>query len=74
MLGKNYSRKSKNLSLIAGLILFGLYYNSLLISKSILEQEKISSIIGIWWTHLLMILLIFIIYFYKNKMFRFSFN
>jgi lipopolysaccharide export system permease protein len=38
--------------LAVGILLYALYANLLITGKSMLEDEKIPSILGLWWVHL----------------------
>ncbi|SMN02229.1 permease YjgP/YjgQ family protein [uncultured Candidatus Thioglobus sp.] len=67
LLGKTSPRDGKNLGVLLGLGVFILYNNALLIAKSALESGAISAIIGLWWVHLLMSGLIFLLYVYRHK-------
>ncbi|SMN11567.1 permease YjgP/YjgQ family protein [uncultured Candidatus Thioglobus sp.] len=69
LLGKTSPRSGKNLGVLLGLGVFILYNNALLIAKSTLESGAISAIIGMWWVHLLMSGLIFLLYAYRHKKF-----
>ncbi|SMM98997.1 permease YjgP/YjgQ family protein [uncultured Candidatus Thioglobus sp.] len=67
LLGKTSPRDGKNLGVLLGLGIFILYNNALLIAKSALESGAIPAIIGLWWVHLLMSGLIFLLYVYRHK-------
>lgn len=67
LLGKSSPRGGKNLGLLIGVLVFILYNNALLFSKSALEQGQLSAIIGLWWVHLLMLFIILIFYFLRHQ-------
>ena len=50
-------------------MVFILYNNALLVAKSNLEQGSVHPIVGLWWVHLLMVLIIFIFYLYRHRKF-----
>jgi Predicted permeases len=71
LLGKASPRGGKNLGVLLGVVVFILYNNALLVAKSSLEQGTTSPTVGLWWVHLLMILIIFIFYFYRHGKFAY---
>ena len=66
LLGKTSPRGGKNLGVLAGIIVFIIYNNALLIAKSSLERGDTLPIIGLWWVHLLVLLIIFVFYAYRH--------
>lgn len=64
-LGKSSPRTGKGINLIFGIIIFMLYNNALLVVKSAIESGQLSSLIGMWSIHLL--LLLFLIIFYQLR-------
>ncbi|MDC0430611.1 LPS export ABC transporter permease LptF [Candidatus Thioglobus sp.] len=66
LLGKTSPRDGKNLGVLAGVIVFIIYNNALLIAKSSLERGDTLPIIGLWWVHLLVLLIIFVFYAYRH--------
>jgi lipopolysaccharide export system permease protein len=66
LLGKTSPRGGKNLGVLAGVIVFIIYNNALLIAKSSLEKGDTLPIIGLWWVHLLVLLIIFVFYAYRH--------
>ncbi len=66
LLGKTSPRGGKNLGVLIGVVVFILYNNVLLIAKSSLENGSLSPVIGLWWVHILIGLLIFIFYSYQH--------
>jgi lipopolysaccharide export system permease protein len=66
LLGKTSPRGGKNLGVLAGVIVFIIYNNALLIAKSSLEKGDTLPIIGLWWVHLVVLLIIFIFYAYRH--------
>ena len=65
-LGKTSSRGGKGINLLIGVVIFMLYYNGLLVAKSSIELGQIDPIIGLWGVHLLMILLILLLYQFRQ--------
>ncbi len=50
-------RQGKFAKLAPGLLLYVFYLMMMIVSKNWLENERLSSFIGIWWVHLMMILI-----------------
>ncbi len=69
LLGKASPRGGKNLGVLIGVVVFILYNNALLIAKTDLEHGNISAFLGLWWVHLLVMIVIFIFYFYRHRKF-----
>ena len=65
-LGKTSPREGKGVNLLIGVILFMLYYNGLLVAKSALELGQIDPIIGLWGVHLLMVVLLLLLYQFRQ--------
>ena len=61
-LGKASPRSGKGINILIGVVVFMIYYNSLLVAKSAIELEQIDPIIGLWVVHLLVILLLILLY------------
>ena len=61
-LGKASPRSGKGINLLIGVVVFMIYYNSLLAAKSAIELEQINSILGLWVVHFLVILLLILSY------------
>jgi len=70
LLGKTSPRNGKNLGVLFGIAIFVLYNNALIMAKSALEHGETSAWVGLWWVHLLVLLLIFILYGYRHEKFR----
>lgn len=66
LLGKTSPRGGKNLGVLVGVIVFIIYNNALLIAKSSLEKGDTLPVIGLWWVHLLVLLIIFVFYAYRH--------
>ena len=66
LLGKTSPRGGKNLGVLVGVIVFIIYNNALLIAKSSLERGDTLPVIGLWWVHLLVLLIIFVFYAYRH--------
>jgi lipopolysaccharide export system permease protein len=67
LLGKASPRSGKSIGLLIGVIIFLLYNNGLLIAKNSVERGELNPIIGLWSVHLLVLLLTFIFYQYRNR-------
>ena len=65
-LGKASPRGGKGVNLLIGVIVFMLYYNGLLVAKSSIELGQMDPIIGLWGIHLLMIILILLLYQFRE--------
>lgn len=52
--------------LLFGILIYFIYNNLLSISKNLMEKEHISSLPGLWWVHVLLIIIIAIIYKYPD--------
>ena len=65
-LGKTSPRVGKGVNLLIGVIVFMLYYNGLLIAKSAIELGQMDPIIGLWGVHLLMVLLLLLLYQFRQ--------
>ena len=65
-LGKTSPRGGKGVNLLIGVIIFMLYYNGLLIAKSAIELGQMDPIIGLWGVHLLMVLLLLLLYQFRQ--------
>jgi lipopolysaccharide export system permease protein len=65
-LGKTSPRGGKGVNLLIGVIVFMLYYNGLLVAKSSIELGQMDPIIGLWGIHLLMIILILLLYQFRE--------
>jgi lipopolysaccharide export system permease protein len=66
LLGKASPRGGKNLGVIAGIMVFIIYNNMLLVAKSSLEHGELLPIIGLWWVHLLVLFIIIVFYAYRH--------
>ena len=65
-LGKTSPRGGKGVNLLIGIIVFMLYYNGLLVAKSAIELGQMDPIIGLWGVHLLMVLLLLLLYQFRQ--------
>ncbi len=65
-LGKTSPRGGKGVNLLIGVIVFMLYYNGLLVAKSAIELGQMDPIIGLWGVHLLMVLLLLLLYQFRQ--------
>jgi len=67
LLGKASPRGGKSIGILIGIIIFLLYNNGLLIAKNSVERGELNPTIGLWSVHLLVLLLTFIFYQYRNR-------
>ncbi len=74
LLGKSSPRGGKNLGVLIGVVVFILYNNAMLMAKSTLEHGQSLPIVGLWWVHLLAILLIVFYYAYRHGKFATSYS
>jgi len=65
-LGKTSPRTGKGINLLIGLVVFMLYTNSLVVAKSAIENGQLNPIIGMWFIHLLLLLILIIFYQFKQ--------
>ena len=65
-LGKASPRGGKGVNLLVGVVVFMVYYNGLLIAKSAIELGQIDAIIGLWGVHLCMLILILLLYRFRQ--------
>ena len=65
-LGKTSPRGGKGVNLLIGIIVFMLYYHGLLVAKSAIELGQMDPIIGLWGVHLLMVLLLLLLYQFRQ--------
>jgi len=65
-LGKSSPRTGKGINLIFGVVIFMLYNNALLVSKSAIESGQLSPLIGMWSIHLLLLLFLLIFYQFRQ--------
>ena len=67
LLGKASPRSGKSIGLLIGVIIFMLYNNGLLIAKNSVERGELNPIIGLWSVHLLLLLLTYMFYQFRNR-------
>ena len=67
LLGKATPRSGKSIGLLIGVIIFMLYNNGLLIAKNSVERGELNPIIGLWSVHLLLLLLTYMFYQFRNR-------
>ena len=68
LLGKSSPRGGKSVGLLIGIIIFMLYNNGLLIAKNSVERGELNPIIGLWSVHLLLLLLTYMFYQFRERM------
>jgi lipopolysaccharide export system permease protein len=69
LLGKSSPRGGKNLGVLFGVLVFIVYNNTLLMAKSSLERGDLPPVVGLWWVHLLVLLIIGVLYAYRHEKF-----
>ena len=74
LLGGTYFKQGKNLGILIGVIFFILYNSVLLASKSWIEQGILNPLLGLWWVHLLAILIILVFHLCNSYKFLFYFD
>ncbi len=67
LLGKTSPRSGRSIGLLIGIVIFMLYDNGLLIAKSSIERGELNPIIGLWSVHLLLLLLTYMFYQFRNR-------
>ena len=67
LLGKASPKSGKSIGLLIGVIIFMLYNNGLLIAKNSVERGELNPIIGLWSVHLLLLLLTYMFYQFRNR-------
>ena len=65
-LGKSSPRSGKGVNLLIGIIVFMLYNNALLVAKNAIEHSQMDPIIGLWGVHLLVLILLILLYQFRN--------
>ena len=58
--------QKKRAMIMIGMLIYLLYSNLLGISKTLLQRDDIPAFIGLWWVHLLLILLMLSIYYFPQ--------
>ena len=72
LLGKSSPRSGKGINVLVGIVIFMLYNNALLVSKSSIESGHLNPLIGLWWVHLLLVLcILFFFQFREGKITNF---
>jgi len=66
LLGKTSPRTGKGVNLLLGVIIFMFYYNILLVAKKLVESGQLSSALGLWLVHFLVIFLLIIFYQFRQ--------
>ena len=54
--------------MLLGILIYFVYHNLLGISKSLLEKDRISPYLGLWWVHVLLLAVIVVIYYMPQIM------
>tara|TARA_B100000497_G_scaffold29691_1_gene34718 strand:+ start:1046 stop:2212 length:1167 start_codon:yes stop_codon:yes gene_type:complete len=62
LLGKTSPRTGKGINLLAGIVVFMIYNNGLLVAKNSIERGDLTPFIGLWSIHIIVILLVLIFY------------
>ena len=67
LLGKSSPRGGKNIGLLVGVTIFVLYNQAIHLAKSSLERGETPLIFGLWWVHLVLLILILVFYLYRHR-------
>ena len=70
-LGKTSPRGGKGINILVGLIIFMLYNNALLVAKKSIENGQLDPLIGMWSIHLFAIIIILILYQFRQGKIRY---
>jgi lipopolysaccharide export system permease protein len=65
LLGKSHPRGGKNLGVLAGVVIFILYNNGLLMAKAALEKGTLAPELGLWSVHFVAILFVWVFYLHR---------
>ena len=66
LLGKTSPRTGKGINLLAGIVVFMIYNNGLLVAKNSIERGDLTPFIGLWSIHIIVILLALIFYHFRQ--------
>ena len=66
LLGKASPRGGKNLGVLTGVLIFIIYNNALMVAKSSLERGDLPAMVGLWWVHVFVLLVIALFYAYRH--------
>ena len=66
LLGKTSPRSGKGINLLAGVVIFMIYNNGLLVAKNSIERGDLPPLIGLWSIHIAVILLALIFYQFRQ--------
>jgi len=66
LLGKTSPRTGKGINLLAGIVVFMIYNNGLLVAKNSIERGDLTPFIGLWSIHIIVILLVLIFYQFRQ--------
>ena len=66
LLGKTSPRTGKGINLLAGIVVFMIYNNGLLVAKNSIERGDLTPFIGLWSIHIIFILLALIFYQFRQ--------
>ena len=67
LLGKTSPRTGKGINLLAGIVVFMIYNNGLLVAKNSIERGDLTPFIGLWSIHIIVILLVLIFYQFRQR-------
>ncbi len=65
-LGKTSPRTGKGINLLAGVLVFMIYNNALLVAKTSIESGQLNPFIGLWSVHLFFVVMLIIIYQFRQ--------
>jgi len=74
LLSRTSPRQGRYGKLFVSILIFIVYNNGISMARTWIEQEKLSTTLGIWWLHLLFLTLGFILYQQQNNRLRFGFK
>jgi lipopolysaccharide export system permease protein len=73
LFAKVSSRQVKGLGILKGILVFITYNNLLVLGKELLENGEVPLFVGLWWVHLLMVGLIYLMFDFRYRLYLSSF-
>ena len=61
---------NRYVSLMVGILVYFVYSNLISISKTLLRREDLPAYIGIWWVHMLLVLMIMAVFWLQVSVHR----
>jgi len=74
LLSRTSPRQGRYGKLFIAILVFIVYNNGISMARTWIEQEKLSSTLGIWWLHLIFLTYAILLYQQQNNRLRFSFR